>query len=169
MKAVFLDFDGVINNFRTPSQNFTDKYGNTKRHIGLDPALVSMIDYICKATDSVVIVHSAWRQVYDHDQLVGFLRDAGMASEIVDTVPIYPQSKYRSPFADPTVAMRGPDIREYLDQNSEKMGIESYVILDDLGKKEFHRADRGNFVQTDSFFGIKDQNAQKAISILENN
>lgn len=169
MKIVFLDFDGVINNWRTPGQEFINKLGVTRRHIGLDPALVTMVDYICEQTGAVVVIHSAWREAYNHNQLVSFLRDAGMTSQILDTVPIYSQSKHRSPFADPRVAMRGPDIRQYLEDNSEKMGVESYVILDDLGEEEFHSLDRNNFVQTDAWKGISEDDMRKAISILENN
>lgn len=52
MKIIFLDIDGVLNNYDTPGEL-----------ICWDPELVKILNRIIKETDAKIVLSSTWRQI----------------------------------------------------------------------------------------------------------
>lgn len=92
MKALFLDFDGVLNSkpwrrdHRTgdvEAMSFEELHAQLRAW--LDPACVARVQRICDATDAVIVLSTSWR-VCGLDVVRPILRDAGLVAEVVDKI-----------------------------------------------------------------------------------
>lgn len=92
MKALFLDFDGVLNSkpwrrdHRTGDvevMSFAELH--TQLRAWLDPACVARVQGICDATDAVIVLSTSWR-VCGLDVVRPILRDAGLTAAVVDKI-----------------------------------------------------------------------------------
>ena len=147
MKALFLDFDGVIT---LPP----------KWILNLDK--INLIKKIVDETDAKIIVSSSWRA----DTIENTInRSFNLQSEHNDTITWFINNLY-----DVTPGIsdeqykgtgRGGEIQTYLDHHQE---FDNYVILDDdsdmLDTQLYH------FVQTNFEDGITETEANRAIKIL---
>lgn len=113
-KIVFLDIDGVLNNWEWIERNRLELHDSTKY---FDPACVEKLNRILSVTGADVVLSTSWRIVHPRDELEGILRAVGVVANIVDETP-------RGTFND----RRYDEIRAWLRLN---MYEGRYVILDD--------------------------------------
>lgn len=148
MKVLFLDIDGVLN-----SDTF---YLNRPKEIKclpyplseFDPACVARLNRILAETKARLVVSSSWR----HDAFIDRVLDkAGIKPKMWDITP-YGMGK-----------PRGHEIKKFL---SEHPNIENYVILDDVANMLPEQ--QSHFVQTKYYYGLTDEDMEKAINILNN-
>lgn len=157
-KVIYLDFDGVINDNKTPSVQLTTKWGQENYHTGLCPTLVERVNQIHDATGAVVWIHSSWREAYTLETLTEVLQWSNLRAPVKGVVGMNRLSLKMSYHGDG----RGTDIRQHV----ESYGIEKYVILDDMGKSTFEREDHPFHVKTNPKIGIQDSDVQRSIEIL---
>lgn len=150
---LFLDFDGVVNDWAAPSAEYLDAWNNHRRDEPwrlLLPRLVAKVEYLATVTEAIVVVSSTWRALYRWDEVVDFLRRQGLTAPLVGTTP--------RTFS----GHRGREISLWLDEHSD---VTNYVVLDD-------DRDAGGipvptrFVRIDPTTGITDADVERAIGIL---
>lgn len=153
MKAIFLDFDGVIVTRRT----------NYKHP---DEACMSRFIRILKQfPDCVIVVSSTWRLLHDNDYVKALLHKYGVPKDI--KIYFTPELIYHSTNANSLVCLaipfgRGAEINQWM--ASTDIVIDSFVILDDdVFDLQTHKE---RHVKTDSGFGLSDSNVMSAIAIL---
>jgi len=171
-KILFLDIDGVLNCNATfarikeypvqpikPDQTVESRFFDHAQDM-IEPYLVARLNWILEQTGAEVVVSSAWRQHFaNQEKLCEFLeKRAGIIpGRIIGQTPVfYPGAKMSLP------RVRGRQIQAYLDENHAGETLQ-IVILDDNGGME-HLKPR--FVQTDEEYGLTQEEAEKAIAIL---
>jgi len=122
MKIIFLDFDGVLNDFKLLSE--ASKRGAHKdgwNHLAMiDPSKVELLNQIVEKTGAKFVVSSTWRIKSSIDELQGYLDHHGFKGEIIDCTPMT--------FG----GFRGREIRLWLeDVSDEGIDVEKFVIVDD--------------------------------------
>jgi len=162
-KILFLDIDGVLNTGwwytqldRNPPK---DKYG-----YAFDPRSVANLKKILDETGAEIVVSSSWKsfglseleKMWQNRELPGKLigvtpnsvSDEMLFSADLDHIKIFP--------------IRGMEIKEWLDKHV--IEVSRYVIIDDMDN--FLPEQKSHFVLTDPEVGITDEDADKAIKIL---
>ena len=176
MKVLFLDIDGVLNsqnwfgyrlycsknNIYDRILNFTDindEYINHKLSMIDDRAIVNL-NRIIDETGCKVVLSSSWKSsrksVNDLTQYI--LKIKGFKYELYDVTP----RLWRDEFG----TQRGEEIQMWLDKESEKNEIESFVILDD--DTDILPEQMKNFIHIDGQVGLIDKDVVTAIKILNN-
>lgn len=149
MKALYLDFDGVITHIESGWE--------------LDPKKIELIKHIVEETDAKIIVISSWKVgcknvhefilchyrrpidgLNDDDTMVGWL-----FKNIYDLTPN-------------NIGLRGDEVELY----NKEHDITEYCIIDD--DVEYTDDQLFKFVQTDTFEGITEREAKLAIAVLNN-
>lgn len=138
MKVVFLDVDGVLNNFTLVHQNGFDY---------IDPVMVGRVGLVVKQTGSEIVLSSTWRIVEEDRRLVS----AALGEQGMFIHDVTPNLK----------TFRAQEISDWLRDNP---GVERYAILDDDEDAGFGMED--SFFQTDPEVGITDDLVAAAISHL---
>lgn len=113
-KIVFLDIDGVLNNWAWIEHNRLELHDDTKH---FDPACVEKLNRIIDVTGADVVLSTSWRLIHPRDELEGLLRAVGVVANFVGETP-------RGTFND----RRYDEIKAWLRQN---LYTGRYVILDD--------------------------------------
>ena len=151
MKAIFLDFDGVITTY------------NSKWKIDMNK--IKIINDICDKTNAKIIVTSSWRIGYRGDVLAfnGYLTQYIIEHNYLD--------QFKDTFdkfignivgmTDSVGTCRGNEIKFYMNEHPE---VENYVILDD--DSDMCDDQLCNFVQTDACEGITERDAKLCVDIL---
>jgi hypothetical protein len=140
MKVLFLDIDGVLNNFH--QRNFGETYS---------PPACDALNSIIKRTPGLkIVISSAWRRWGTK-----YMRDVLKKNGIIDaeTIVIDCTGDEHGP--------RGDQIQFWLDRNP---GTTNMVILDDesdMGKL------MNKLVKTNSFVGLTSSDADKAVEMLK--
>lgn len=135
MKVIFLDVDGVLNNFDLIRQNGFDY---------IDHAMVRRLGLLVSQTGADIVLSSFWRlNPKDRSLVDGALQSAGMF--VSDKTPI----------------LSGPRANEISMWLAENPGVLKFAILDDdddagLGMEH-------SFFQTDPEVGITQEIVKKAI------
>ena len=163
MKILFLDFDGVLNSDEyMKSKSYQDEVSGysdweviqVAHHTHLDPLALDLIDKIVDATGAVVIASTTWRLRYSNDEMNLMLSNRG--------------AKFRIAGATPAIRMfgsdRGAEIKRYLEDSLDE--AERFVIIDDIDFFFHHTDLYPHFIQTDSKYGIRQSDVEKAIKIL---
>lgn len=176
MKVLFLDIDGVLN-----SQNWfgyrlycskhdiydrvlnfvdiNDEYINHKLSMIDDRAIVNL-NRIIEETGCKVVLSSSWRSsrksVNDLTQYI--LKIKGFKYELYDVTPRLWNDEFGT--------QRGEEIQMWMDKESEKNKIESFVILDD--DTDILPEQMKNFIHIDGQVGLIDKDVVTAIKILNN-
>jgi hypothetical protein len=161
MKVIFLDIDGVLNHelyYRwrhkemsdgKPFEEFRDDYGD---HFSQDS--VNNLQKILNETNAKIVISSTWR-MSGLKIMLEMWNKRGMPGDIVGVTPHFYHNDYSN-------LPRGCEIDYWLDTCN--CPIESYVILDDdtdmLYKQRLH------YVKINSWYGLTESNANKAIKIL---
>ena len=148
MKVIFLDFDGVIT---------TEK---SKWKLDLDK--MKLVKEICDKTGSKIVISSSWR-TNNLESTIKYITDTSnyfvgehpfLMPELV--VGITGRMFYQN-YSFP----RGVEVMCYQYDHPE---IDNYVILDD--DNDFLISQKDNYIRTDAYNGINEEDVKKAIEIL---
>lgn len=138
MKAIFLDVDGVLNNYDMLRRNGFDY---------IDPELVARVGMVVDKTGADIVLSSTWRiQKGDRRLVEEALGAVGMS--LLDSTP-----ELDGPRAD--------EIRAWLDANP---GVVRFAILDDDEDAGF--GFEGSFFQTDPEVGLTLDIARATVDYL---
>ena len=174
MKVLFLDIDGVLNsenwfayriycvknNMVNILMNFVDTDDRNIKHklTMLDDRAIANLNRIIEETDCKVVLSSSWRSSIKSENIFtqNLLKLKGFKYEFYDVTP-------RLWFSDFSIR-RGEEIKFWLDKESEKHEIESFVILDD--DSDMLPEQMNNFIHVDGQVGLTDRDVLTAIEIL---
>ena len=174
MKVLFLDIDGVLN-----SQNWfgyiqycikndmCDRVLNfveindehIKRKLNMiDDRAIANLNRIVEETGCKVVLSSSWRSSRESDNALTeyILKLKGFKYELYGVTPRIWAKEFGT--------QRGEEIQVWMDKESEKNEIESFVILDD--DSDMLPEQMGNFIHVDGQVGLVDKDVFKAIEIL---
>ncbi len=163
-KIIFLDLDGVLNtghyqHFLTyNNEAWQDKHGML-----FDPAVVQQLKRIIDATHADIVIESSWKHL-GLEAMQTMWTDREMPGKVIDITPTSISDRFLLG-ATSDSGMRqckGVEIECWLgDNGSEDM---RYVIIDD----EYVIMDfqMPFFLQVDSYSGLTEEIADKAIEIL---
>lgn len=143
LKIIFLDFDGVIT---------TEKSGYS-----IDPEKVDLLHQIINETGAKIVISSSWR-TNDLESTKEQFKDTSFVNDIIGIT----RRLYIPLGNDKWMVVRGVEIKEWLDNCDED--IKSYVILDD--ETDLLLEQKDNFVKTDTYLGLSEENVKQAIKIL---
>lgn len=174
MKVLFLDIDGVLNsenwfayriycvknNMVNILMNFVDTDDRNIKHklTMLDDRAIANLNRIIEETGCKVVLSSSWRSPIESENIFtqDLLKLKGFKYEFYDVTP-------RLWFSDFSIR-RGEEIKFWLDKESEKHEIESFVILDD--DSDMLPEQMNNFIHIDGQVGLTDRDVLTAIEIL---
>ena len=174
MKVLFLDIDGVLNsenwfayriycvknNMVNILMNFVDTDDRNIKHklTMLDDRAIANLNRIIEETGCKVVLSSSWRSSIESENIFtqNLLKLKGFKYEFYDVTP-------RLWFSDFSIR-RGEEIKFWLDKESEKHEIESFVILDD--DSDMLPEQMNNFIHVDGQVGLTDKDVFTAIEIL---
>ena len=174
MKVLFLDIDGVLNsenwfayriycvknNMVNILMNFVDTDDRNIKHklTMLDDRAIANLNRIVEETGCKVVISSSWRSSIESENIFtqNLLKLKGFKYEFYDVTP-------RLWFSDFSIR-RGEEIKFWLDKESEKHEIESFVILDD--DSDMLPEQMNNFIHVDGQVGLTDRDVLTAIEIL---
>ena len=174
MKVLFLDIDGVLNsenwfayriycvknNMVNILMNFVDMDDRNIKHklTMLDDRAIANLNRIIEETGCKVVLSSSWRSSIESENIFtqDLLKLKGFKYEFYDVTP-------RLWFSDFSIR-RGEEIKFWLDKESEKHEIESFVILDD--DSDMLPEQMNNFIHIDGQVGLTDRDVLAAIEIL---
>lgn len=166
-KIIFLDFDGVLNTEHY--QNllyYQGKTGSDKYGTLFNPEAVEQLKRIIDATHAEIVIESSWKCLG-----LNFLREMWeariMPGWIIGITPAAAGDSWLLSVdlneTDPATApCKGLEIASWLSDHATRST--RYVIIDD----EFVilEAQRKHFLMTDSYNGITEELANRAIAIL---
>jgi len=142
MKIIFLDVDGVFNRRGTRERSPNGTYG-------VEQNLLDHLREIIEKTNARIVVSSAWRHY--EDQMEYFWKEAGEK--------VYERYYGRTPSS--FSGYRGKEIQSYLDKFVGEPPV--FVIIDDNSDM---RPYMDKLIQTNPLTGITEENAKKAIRML---
>lgn len=168
MKVVFLDIDGVLctdrsfartdkipfpPDFHIPFRNGWDR---------LDDDCIERLNRITDATGALLVISSTWRLCCNGEEqfqyLIDYLGSQGVKARIIDRTPSHmTMSNTRGKHG------RGAEIKEWLDTTGQKLGVTSFVIIDDDADMNelIHK-----LVQTPEPTGIGEEHVAACVEIL---
>lgn len=144
MNVVFLDVDGVLNNYRTTCQS-------PEGYRGVSTKLVRRLKNIIKSTDSVIVLTSTWKESSDVELAYLHKKLGGM--KIVDSTCTVDNRSF----------LRGTEIRNWLKEHED---VEHFVILDDFDFNYKEEDLIPYLVLTNPENGLTDDDVLKAVEIL---
>lgn len=153
---IFLDFDGVLNSLAF--------LGGGAHQLGdLDPAAVARLERLAARSGAKVVISSTWRLLRSTAELRERLAAQGFTGEILDCTPQLPGD---SPAARGSLFPRCEEIRAWL--AAQRDAPERFVILDDADFEVDDLAElQACFVRTDVAHGLRDEDVEMALRILE--
>lgn len=150
MRLLFLDLDGVAN---------CHCWIESAECCGIDQECMANLNRIIHATGARIVISSAWRYILLANDATprGFgymLRTHGLTSkaEVIGHTA-----------SDEEICRRDMQIEAWL---KSAQGVESYVVLDDMREINDLHDQRGRLVLTKSDVGLTEQDAERAIEIL---
>ena len=162
MKVIFLDFDGVITTLESGWC--------------LCPKKMQLLGEIIEKTDARIVISSSWRR-HTLEETIEFISGGSIHSKsnqfpYCDKVIGITDRMYAFSYSDPIHELsgkrphylipRGVEIDRWLKGNGHD--VENYVILDD--NDDMLYCQRNNYVQTDAYKGLSEENVEQAIKIL---
>lgn len=164
MKLVFLDMDGVLNSadYRpdTDREEPWDPENNRCWATMVNPFSVVFLNRILKGSDAKVVISSSWRYHVSPNRMQKILASRGFEGEVVGRTPTIPEL----PKSLQGTGVRGTEIEVWLTKNKHRE-VEKFVILDDLGPKQFPSL-TNHLVQTSWATGLVSANVDRALGIL---
>ena len=175
MKVLFLDIDGVLNSenwfgyrlycIKNNMFNEVINFVNTNderikyKLSMIDDRAIANLNRIIEETGCKVVLSSSWRSCVEAENTLTeyLLKLKGFKYEFYDVTP-------RLWFSDFSTT-RGEEIKFWLDKESEKNEIESFVILDD-DYSDMLPEQMNNFIHVDGQVGLTDKDVFTAIEIL---
>ena len=174
MKVLFLDIDGVLNsenwfgyrlyciknNMFNEVINFVNTNDERIKHklSMIDDRAIANLNRIIEETGCKVVLSSSWRSCVEAENTLTeyLLKLKGFKYELYDVTPRIWVKEFGT--------QRGEEIQLWMDKESEKNEIESYVILDD--DSDMLPKQMSNFIHVDGQVGLIDKDVFKAIKIL---
>ena len=176
MKVLFLDIDGVLNSenwfgyrlycIKNNMFNEVINFVNTNderikyKLSMIDDRAIVNLNRIIDETGCKVVLSSSWRSsrksVNDLTQYI--LKIKGFKYELYGVTPRIQRDEFGT--------QRGEEIQMWMDKESEKNKIESFVILDD--DTDILPEQMKNFIHIDGQVGLIDKDVVTAIKILNN-
>lgn len=162
MKVIFLDFDGVINSFRTAIvHNVFPVELPEDTHL-FDPVAIRMIRRLFMLDDDIkVVVSSTWRlhePIDELSKLLGF-QVYSVTPDIIPATGMYESNN--------NIPMRGEQIEDWLYRASHKgVKVTHYCIIDD-DVDDMLEQQRPHIVQTSMMNGFLTEHYLKVLEILE--
>lgn len=154
MKVIFLDFDGVIT--------------TEKSCYKLDKDKMELVKHICDKTGAKIVISSSWRLNTLENTILNITTVRNPETEVPFLMPelVVGVTKRMYAFALECnnkyyLIPRGVEIERYLREHNE---VDRYVILDDDNDMLLCQAPY--FVKTNTEIGITEEEANKAIEIL---
>ena len=175
MKVLFLDIDGVLNsenwfgyrlyciknNMFNEMINFVNTNDERIKYklSMIDDRAIANLNRIIEETGCKVVLSSSWRSSIESENIFtqNLLKLKGFKYEFYDVTP-------RLWFSDFSTR-RGDEIQLWMDKESEKNEIESFVILDD-DDSDMLPEQTNNFIHIDGHVGLTDKDVFTAIEIL---
>lgn len=162
MKVIFLDFDGVITTLESGWNLCTKK--------------MQLLGEIIEKTDARIVISSSWRRNTLEDTIKFISGDSIHSKDNpfphCDKVIGITDRMYAFSWNDKVnertgrrpnyLIPRGVEIDRWLKINGHD--VDNYVILDD--DNDMLYCQRNNFVQTDPYKGLSEENVEQAIKIL---
>lgn len=153
MKIIFLDFDGVLHTdyhdlvmFRKRLPEY-DKFGSI-----FDPYCVENLKKIIDETGADIVISSSWKKIMTYKGFLEMWNYRKLPGIVTDVTPSSEYSRNR-----------GDEIDVWLEQCKEDC---KYVIIDDLDETNFNEHQLSYLLVVDSFYGIDEKTAEKAIKLL---
>lgn len=165
IKVLFLDIDGVLNTewWYTQLDKNTpkDKYG-----YAFDPNSVANLKKILDETGAVIVISSSWKS-FGFVELEEMWSNRSLPGRIIDITPnsISDQMLLDANLEEiELIPIRGFEIKEWIETKGK--GVSNYAIIDDMNN--ILPEQYSHFVEINSAIGITNDNAERAISILNN-
>ena len=161
MKVLFLDFDGVLNNWKYENPWLGDctlKDGYVDRdQFGFlfDTTCVQNLKTIIDATDAKIVISSSWRHL-GLEKIKTLWKARRLPGEVIDIIPLNDRlstGNYES-------LSRGDCVAEWLSKNP----VDGFIIIDDTD--DFRQDQKRYFVQTERDEGISLLDVEMAIELL---
>lgn len=147
MRLIFLDVDGVLNNYDWAADMLKKGIKVFKDDILYEPSLL-LLKTLVEETDAKIVLSSAWRMI------------PSARKHLVDTLHEYDLSIYAdTPYVG---GIRGDDIQAWFKRNP---GEYAYVILDD--DADMLDSQKDHLVQTEFIYGFCHEDYEKAKEILK--
>ena len=162
-KILFLDFDGVLNTNHYQSllqykgKPWQDEYGAF-----FDPNAVKQLKRIIDATCADIVIESSWKYL-GLDAMKELWKVRNLPGRVVDITPSSVSDEYLLKNLDTTMLhCKGMEIASWLAEQANQdiryaIIDDEYVILD---------SQLPHFILTNPYEGITEEQANKAISIL---
>ena len=183
MKVIFLDIDGVLNSndWYVYREDNVDTYSIDAQYpfYEFDPRAIERLNRIIESTGAKIVVSSTWRHGETVESMQILFDRLSLKGEIVGLTP---GLSCKKPYEDKSryTIPRGCEIEWWLDNEGkfqrinwsreeqqkyiDKAIVKNYVIFDDDSDMLFGQ--REHFIHTSFMFGLTDEHAEKAISIL---
>ena len=158
MKVIFLDVDGVLNCVKTTEKTPS---GCT----GIESELVRNLAKIVNETKAILILTSDWKIEWETVSS-NCSEDAKYLNFKLEEEGLHIVGKtYDDHVYDPFLRDRGKGIKKFL--AALEAAAEEYVVLDDHIFEDYDSELRKHLVKTNSFVGLTDKDAERAIEILD--
>lgn len=122
----------------------------------IDKEKCELVKKICDETGAKIVISSSWRKYSFEETMKQFNREEFILYDYIIDI-----TKRLALTGTNLTIPRGVEIMDWLEYHV----VDSYVILDDDSDMLLWQKD--NFVHTDTYNGISEQDVQKAISILK--
>ena len=150
MNVIFLDIDGVLNSEVWSQRMYdTEQYEEMKTMI--DSEAVKKVINLCTEMDLKIVVSSSWRSWNVKDTINQMSENKNLAPLCPFIIGVTPGSMS---------CKRGEEIQKYMYLTK----IDKYVIFDD--DTDMLDEQQPNFVHTNYFYGLTDDDVEKAREIL---
>ena len=162
-KVIFLDIDGVLNTnwWYTQMDRNTpkDKYG-----YAFDPKAVANLKRIVEETGADIVISSSWKCL-GLTQMEEMWNDRNLPGKIIGITPNSVSDElllHADIDSMELFHIRGEEIKEWLTKHGKR--VSNYAIIDDMDNMLPEQ--QSHFVQTNPEVGIKKEDSEKAIIIL---
>ena len=164
-KILFLDIDGVLNTERHHEYCYENGIDNSDEYGYLfDPMAVKNLARIVDESGACIVISSSWKYS-GLSTLVDMWNDRALPGRVIDITPDTESDQFLLN-ADlenmEFLSCKGYEIKEWLTAHGKN--VSQYAILDD--EQEMLPEQQSHFVQTNPVVGISEEDAEKAITIL---
>lgn len=158
IKVIFLDVDGVLNDYGQLIESYDDGGGNDV----ICADMVARLNKIIDATDAVCVLSSTWRIAFGMQKTLDLMKKRGFTGEMIGETPDMVTWRCSS--------TRGHECAAWLEEN-DHIQVESYLILDDdedfPGMEDRRiRTSFGHANTPAGTEGLQDRHIEQAIEIL---
>lgn len=153
MKIIFLDFDGVMDtSYYDHILSKEGKPGNDEYGTVFAPYCVQNLKRIIDKTGADIVVSSSWKYLMSYQDFLNMWNDRGLPGFVTDVTP-NPIDRRN----------RGDEIDAWIEECRTEC---QYVIIDDLEANNFNKHQIPHLLIVNTFFGLDEDTAERAIQIL---